>query len=166
MQPCLVVLCNQGHEMRGCLLVRSPSLASGARLCCDSLPLTNLNLSLNRQSTKTATTTTAATTRATTTTQPTTNTNTQQTNKHKKQQPNNQKSSTQQTNTRQQQGATALKTTVHGRLGLRFNTLGVIASQSPLRPPSPLGISLGYSREAVGCWGCLLGFERRLRQQQ
>ena len=32
--------------MRGCLLVWSPSLASGARLCCDSLPLTNLNLNL------------------------------------------------------------------------------------------------------------------------
>ena len=44
MQPCLVVLCNRCHEMRGCLLVCSPSLESGARLCCDSLPLTNLNL--------------------------------------------------------------------------------------------------------------------------
>ena len=47
MQPCLVVLCNRGHEMRGCLLVCSPSLATGARLCCDSLPSTNLNLNLN-----------------------------------------------------------------------------------------------------------------------
>ena len=47
--PCSLALwfCNRGHEMRGCLPVCSPSLASGARLCCDSLPSTNLNLNLN-----------------------------------------------------------------------------------------------------------------------
>ena len=48
---CLALWLCRGREMRGFMLFCcSPSLESGARLCSDKLPSTDLNLNLNLKS--------------------------------------------------------------------------------------------------------------------